>query len=88
MDSHDKPWAASSPAERLAPYNAFPLEASYDRLFDQSLITFTDTGTLVVSSALDAKERALLDLHGDPPTPPAARHLPYLNYHREHVIIP
>lgn len=74
MASHDKPWAASSPAERLAPYNAFPLEASYDRLFDQSLITFTDTGTLVVSSALDAKDRALLDLHGNllrHPPPPA-----------------
>lgn len=82
--------AASSPAERLDPYNGFPLEARYDRLFDQGFITFTDTGTLVVSSALDSKDRALLDLHGDLHLrrTPTARHLPYLHYHREHIFIP
>ena len=63
--SHAKPWAASSPAERLDPYNGFPLEARYDRLFDQGLITFTDAGSLVLSSALDAKDRVLLNFHGD-----------------------
>lgn len=88
--SHAKPWAASSPAERLDPYNGFPLEARYDRLFDQGLITFTDAGSLVLSSALDAKDRALLNLHEalHLRRTPTARHLPYLHYHRQHIFIP
>ena len=61
-----------------------------DDLVDQGLITFTDAASLVLSSALDAKDRALLDLHGDLHLrhTPTARHLPYLHYHREHIFIP
>lgn len=88
--SHAKPWASSSPAERLAPYNGFPLEARFDKLFDQGLITFTDTGRIIISSALSPQDQELLTLHPDQQLtiPPSPRHLPYLHYHRKHVFIP
>lgn len=85
--SHAKPWAASTPSERLDPYNGFPLEARFDRLFDQGLITFMDDGQAILSPRLTPE--LCQQLHLSPALHlrfrPDPRHLPYLRYHREHV---
>ena len=47
--SHIKPWAVSTNEERVSVNNGLLLSATYDRLFDSGLITFTNEGKLVVS---------------------------------------
>lgn len=83
--SHAKPWAECvSDAERLDVFNGFLLSANLDALFDRFLISFSDAGSLLVSSEITAQSRALLGL--DQPLRLrwlAAEHRPYLLYHRE-----
>lgn len=82
--SHIKPWADSSNAERLDKFNGLILSASIDRLFDQGLISFDDTGQIIANKAMDAGELLKLGISG------AAKlrfvrneHKPYLAYHRK-----
>ena len=82
--SHIKPWADSSNAERLDKFNGLILSASIDRLFDQGLISFYDTGQIIANKAMDAGELLKLGISG------AAKlrfvrneHKPYLAYHRK-----
>jgi HNH endonuclease len=60
--SHIKPWADSSNKERLDPANGLLLAAHIDALFDRGLITFTDFGTMLISSSLSARDRAMFRL--------------------------
>lgn len=53
--SHIKPWAASNNEERLSVDNGLLLSATYDRLFDNGLITFDQNGRVFLS-ALIGKE--------------------------------
>lgn len=50
--SHVKPWAACSNEERLSPENGLLLSPTFDKLFDCGLITFADTGRIIISSQL------------------------------------
>lgn len=50
--SHIKPWRTSSNAERLDMYNGLLLSPNMDALFDKGLISFQDTGEIMVSSQL------------------------------------
>lgn len=88
--SHAKPWAACTSAERLDPYNGFPLEARFDKLFDQGFISFDDTGRILLSSELDAGTVEILNLNTglELRQKLRGRHLPYLSYHREKVFRP
>lgn len=87
--SHAKPWAdCASDAERLDVFNGFLLSAQFDALFDSGLITFDDTGVLVVSPRLDPFHRILLGLAEQPLLHLrwiSPQHLPYLTWHREEV---
>ena len=40
--SHIKPWAVADEKERVDPCNGYMLTPTYDRLFDQGFITFTE----------------------------------------------
>jgi hypothetical protein len=86
--SHAKPWADSSPAERLDPFNGILLAVHVDRLFDGGWISFTDAGQILLSPALPSdiavsllgqgcQERAITQF-----TP---KHSPYLAWHRDKV---
>lgn len=82
--SHIKPWSKSTNEERLDPYNGLPLTANLDALFDAGLVSFEDSGALLVSSKLSDGERKIFRLQGcsltkTPPVETAA----YLAYHRE-----
>ena len=82
--SHAKPWAECiSDAERLDVFNGFLLNANLDALFDRFLITFSDDGELITSSAITAPVRESLGL--DKPLSLrwlAQEHQPYLEFHQ------
>lgn len=87
--SHAKPWAScESDAERLDVFNGFLLAAHLDALFDQGLMTFSDSGEAMFSTSLDATHQDLIGL--DRMQPLRLRwirpnHQPYLTWHRNQV---
>lgn len=85
--SHIKPWRDSTDDERLDPANGLPLMATLDALFDAGLISFEDTGAMLISPLLDEAERGLLGLTGlalsAAPSPATAS---YLAHHRGKVL--
>lgn len=50
--SHVKPWAVCTNAERLSVENGLLLSPTFDKLFDCGLISFSDTGKILISSQL------------------------------------
>jgi hypothetical protein len=85
--SHAKPWAAcESDEERLDVFNGLLLVAQLDALFDRGLISFAAGGDLVIAPRLSAEHRASLHLsEGLRLRWVAPEHLPFLQWHREHV---
>ena len=87
--SHIKPWSESTNEERLDPYNGLPLTANLDALFDSGLISFEDSGALIVSPALSDDERKIFNVHccslSKTPSPETAS---YLAYHRDNRFKP
>jgi putative restriction endonuclease len=53
--SHIKPWKDSSDEEKLSGCNGLLLAPHVDHLFDKGLISFTDSGALLISRHLDRK---------------------------------
>lgn len=87
--SHIKPWAVcDSDDERLNVFNGFLLEARYDALFDQGLITFSSEGGVVISDRLDSVTQQVLQLNTFPRLRwIAPEHLEFLVFHRSHVFL-
>jgi putative restriction endonuclease len=83
--SHAKPWAeCASDAERLDVFNGFLLSPNLDALFDQFLISFDETGQLLISRVLKIDALEQLAVHeGRRLRWIAAQHGPYLAFHRE-----
>ena len=50
--SHIKPWAVCTNAERLSIENGLLLSPTFDKLFDCGLISFADSGRILISSQL------------------------------------
>lgn len=50
--SHIKPWAVSTNEERLSSENGLLLSPTFDKLFDCGLISFADSGKIIISSQL------------------------------------
>ena len=85
--SHIKPCHACAGNEAVDPYNGLLLDANLDTLFDRGYITFTNNGTMQVSSKVDNATRTHLRL--DTLTamafvPPSGMQK-YLSYHRDNV---
>lgn len=81
-----KPWRASNNAERLDAYNGLLLAPSYDAAFDAGLISFDDSGHLLISPTLDNHAIAALSLEpGATLRALKEAHRPYLTYHRQEV---
>ena len=85
--SHAKPWKdCKSAEERLSVFNGFLLEARFDALFDVGLITFDNTGLLIVSETLSFGTKQKLGIiAGMKLRWIREEHLPYLHWHQEHV---
>lgn len=83
--SHAKPWSeCSSDAERLDVFNGFLLVPNLDALFDRFLISFDETGKLLVSESLSINDQVGL---GFKPNMQlrwlSDAHQGYLKWHRE-----
>jgi len=85
--SHAKPWAdCTSDEERLDVFNGFLMVAHLDALFDRGLITFDAGGDMVIAPRLTAEHRASLHVsEGLRLRWVVPEHLPFLQWHREHV---
>jgi len=87
--SHIKPWAdCDNDSDRLNIYNGFLLSANYDALFDKGLITFDDKGNIIYSNKLSKSQ--IIEIGGDKYKSLHwidERHLPFLEWHRNHVFI-
>src|SRR5574344_1500749 len=85
--SHAKPWAdCSSDAERLNVYNGFLFAANIDSLFDAGLISFTDTGLILISKHVPEAEYLKLGISSSCKLRWIdAKHVPFLQWHREKV---
>ena len=85
--SHIKPWKDSTDAEKLDGANGLLLSPHVDHLFDRGYISFTNSGTLIVSP--DLRMRVLDAWHIDIDVNVgdfSAKQQAYLNFHRESVL--
>lgn len=62
--SHIKPWRESNDQERLDVNNGILLSPKYDALFDRHLISFEDTGEIIISKKLTLDSLGDLKLSG------------------------
>lgn len=86
--SHIKPWAASSPIEKTDPFNGLLLAPQLDAAFDAGCIGFSEDGSLIRSSSLSTADAEALGLsEGLRLRRIDARHVPFLEYHREIVFV-
>lgn len=87
--SHIKPWNISDNRERIDVENGFLLSANMDRLFDNGLITFNNSGKLYVSKLIsDLNKRRLSILYPKTVDLKKSRKLErYLEYHRDVIYI-
>lgn len=86
--SHIKSWVLANDRERLDPHNGLLLEAGFDRLFDSGLVTFDDSGLMLVSDELADIDRRALGLNGEM----KLRQVPkgsavYLDFHRKSIFL-
>lgn len=82
--SHIKPWSECDAREAVDLYNGLLLSPNLDAAFANSYISFADTGEVLISQALRAKDAAVLGIETEMQLRRIeGRHLPYLRYHRE-----
>lgn len=86
--AHIKPWRFSSNPERLDRFNGLLLLPQYHALFDEGWISFADDRTLLLSRVVPEEDLPRLGIQfTDRLEKLDPRHLPYLEYHREHVFL-
>lgn len=86
--SHIKPWKISDNHERLNPKNGILLTPTYDKLFDNGLISFTNDRKLIVSPLLSDFNinRLNLSQNMDVPALPVDGREIFLEYHRDIIL--
>ena len=81
--SYIKRWADSNNAQRLDPNNGLLLTANLHKLFDAGLISFDDSGQMLVSSKLSQSEQEIFGVIGKKLSKkPSVETANYLSYHR------
>ena len=86
--SHIKPWAKSNDDEKIDPKNGFILTPTYDRLFDQGFITFSNEKKLIVSPWITPMNQKRLSIYNGmkiPYLPMDSKREEYLEYHRKNI---
>lgn len=83
--SHIKPWSVSSDNERIDTENGFLLCANMDKLFDNGLITFNNTGKMEISSfvGLENEHKLHISKGMEVDLKASNKLLQYLEYHRD-----
>ena len=85
--SHIKPWADSSPEEKLDIENGFLLCPNHDALFDGGYISFADDGKIIISRKLSAKDCVLTNINPSMNIVLSDKNKKYLAYHRTKVFL-
>lgn len=62
--SHIVPWADASDNERLDVHNGILLSPTYDALFDRHLISFENTGKIILSDTIEAQAFQKISVSG------------------------
>lgn len=85
--SHIKPWSVSENSERLDHYNGLVLTPTYDRLFDQGFISFTDESEILISPYISPLNIKKLGLGPNRKyiIPEINKRKKYLEYHRTNI---
>jgi HNH endonuclease len=83
--SHVKPWSKCTNEERLNPENGLLLAAHIDALFDRGLVSFSDSGTMLVSKRVSERERNRFRLPAKLRRKPTKTEGQFIAYHRRHV---
>ena len=85
--SHIKPWKESNDKEKLDPYNGLPLSPTYDKSFDSGLISFDNSGTIIISEDFSESEANKLGISTNDLIKGGLKkeNIPYLKYHRENI---
>jgi hypothetical protein len=82
--SHIVGWKDSTDKERLDDENGLVLSPTFDSLFDKHLITFENTGKIVISNSINANRLALLGVKGDEQIIGLTKgNISYMERHRE-----
>lgn len=88
---HIKPWVDSNEFEKVDPQNGLAFTPTYDKLFNDGYISFTDQGQLILSPLLSIASRESLDLTElsilEIPIKGGknAKRREYLNFHRQFI---
>lgn len=84
--SHIKPWSKSNVTERLSLYNGLLLSPTLDVCFDSGLISFEDSGNIIISNKLNSNDMKALGINTKMKLYNIEfEHLKYLAYHRENI---
>jgi 5-methylcytosine-specific restriction protein A len=83
--SHIVPWKDANDDERLNPDNGILLSPLFDALFDKHLISFEDTGEIVISSLLDQETRVTFSLVESAKIQTSPDMAPFLAQHRNRL---
>jgi len=87
--SHIKPWRDSDNRERLDVLNGLMLGPAYDAAFDAGLISFEDSGSIVISPKLPANQLLAAGISDTAKVSSLANaHRGYLAHHRDSVFQP
>jgi putative restriction endonuclease len=81
--SHTLPWAKSTDEQRLDKYNGFLFAAHIDRLFDRGLISFDNSGKMIISIFLSPNDMEALGIDSSISIELHPKNLPYLEKHRQ-----
>lgn len=85
LASHIKPWAYCNNVERLDSNNGLILSANFDKLFDTGLITFSDSGNIIISSTIENKDLTRLSLNKDLKLCLNTSQKKYMVWHRDNL---
>lgn len=82
--SHIVGWKDSTDKERLDDENGLVLSPTYDSLFDKHLISFENSGRIVISNSVNVQQLSLLGINGDEQIKRLSKgNISYMERHRE-----
>ncbi len=85
--SHIKPWRDSTNEERLDAFNGLLLSPTFDALFDKGLISFTDSGEMLIAETLSEQSRGALGCDNRQKVALRAEHVQYISWHRSNIFV-
>ena len=83
--SHIKPWASSSPEEKIDFNNGLLLCPNHDKLFDQGFISFDVNGNIIISEKLSKTDRLFMNVQESMKISVSEKNCDYFAFHRLNV---